>query len=606
MACFSVPSSSSGGPSADNSQETTQLNEEPTQRNEESTQLNTKRSQSSMESTQLNTEPTQLNEEPTQLIDELAQLGAEPTQLNPPEYLRALIGNHPTVTLDWNKLSILSLPDMLETARVIIHPKIGGVFFTPYGGTDSFNQWIEVTTDDHLEPARVLVVAPKKQQIGCTVTHLDICFHIFFGAVHHPVAFFNQSGHTISIARLRQSRSHKLLPRQHITVPVGHWTITAKGQHLFEIKILKRVDQPTTSRQPIKRATPTDETSSKRRKISCLQEAMTSRFTTQDIPPLAVPKDNALVELEEGMSIHVGSAEEGYRLTHLGTIYENEQSSVWRAQHSGFPGREVVVKVIKVKGSNSKSIIHAAMSWMSEVAIHSSMDSHTAIVPLMDFDARFFSLYTEYIDAKPLSRHMGPNLSFNGSLSDARSIIRDIAAALSVAHAKGIVHGDIKPANVLYSSSRGAVTIDFGLGFQCDDPRRCGGTPWYLPPEYMEDWGLRQTGADIWALGVIMLWVLGHICFPDKSSRCWQIADIHPDGPPTASHQRALDTMTDWLNYIREVRSHLRDDDELESIISETLETSVGDRIDAAALCQRLDCLRIPDSEGNAINNHLS
>ncbi len=106
------------------------------------------------------------------------------------------------------------------------------------------------------------------------------------------------------------------------------------------------------------------------------------------------------------------------------------------------------------------------------------------IVKSLGMDARFYSLYLEHVDARALSRQVDPGLYFTGTQADALRIMADLASALLYVYSKEIVYGDIKPANVLYNNSRGAVLIDFGQSFRVGNSVASRGwcTPWYLPP----------------------------------------------------------------------------------------------------------------------------
>lgn len=138
------------------------------------------------------------------------------------------------------------------------------------------------------------------------------------------------------------------------------------------------------------------------------------------------------------------------------------------------------------------------------------------------------------------------------------SIVAQLAGALGAAHAAGIIHRDVKPANAIWNASGNVVLTDFGIAKQTMSNAahtQVGmviGTPDYLSPEQAQ--GLQLTPAsDIYALGVVLYEMLagkppfagdtpmgvliGHIQKPPPSLRAQR-----PDLPPAveAVVQRAL------------------------------------------------------------------
>jgi serine/threonine-protein kinase len=81
-----------------------------------------------------------------------------------------------------------------------------------------------------------------------------------------------------------------------------------------------------------------------------------------------------------------------------------------------------------------------------------------------------------------------------------------VAAALAAVHARGLVHRDVKPANIMLTSS-GAKVVDFGIsavaGDTSEGPGQVYGTPAYLAPERL-DGGPADAASDVYALGLVL------------------------------------------------------------------------------------------------------
>src|SRR5262249_49674960 len=110
---------------------------------------------------------------------------------------------------------------------------------------------------------------------------------------------------------------------------------------------------------------------------------------------------------------------------------------------------------------------------------------------------------------------------------EAVRIVRQVAEALEEAHAKGIVHRDIKPDNVIVSR-RNAKVLDFGIAKQIGGPASRDtpaltqggmivGTPYYMSPEQALGKTLDQR-SDIFSLGVVLYEMLaGHRPFAGET-----------------------------------------------------------------------------------------
>ena len=140
---------------------------------------------------------------------------------------------------------------------------------------------------------------------------------------------------------------------------------------------------------------------------------------------------------------------------------------------------------------------------------------------------------------------LGSLLRAEGALEPARAvaICAQIASALDAAHARGLVHRDVKPSNVLLDGSEHVYLADFGLTRSVGHPvgesgeKRSIGTPAYLAPEQLE--GLSVDGrADVYSLGCVLYECLtGERVFRRDSRLAEAWAHLEEE-PPRASRTR--------------------------------------------------------------------
>ncbi|KAI0975274.1 mitogen-activated protein kinase [Xylaria arbuscula] len=329
---------------------------------------------------------------------------------------------------------------------------------------------------------------------------------------------------------------------------------------------------------------------------------------------IAIPNGHALLQVEkdETLAIPGGYDLNGYQLTKRDQIATTGASSVFTAQHSHVPDGVITVKVLKTRGPQTDSrpqdamhrnVIRQADIWLREYQSQEDL-KHESIVRLHGGDARYLSLYMEHVDGKDLAaRNVWRNTTtdkFVGIRTDAIRILKDIAGALHYVHQKKRIHNDIKPANILYSRDRGAVLCDFGLSTRTVDPATNGGTPYYVPPEFIGQ-KLRGPASDVWALGVTMLYVLGKIPFPDArgvrghpKQLYWMIADLNRrHGQPSNRTFSAVAQMQQWLSEVNEAKAQLNSRDKIEFLVLQMLTPNPHQRITMAKVMHELH----PDKE---------
>lgn len=119
---------------------------------------------------------------------------------------------------------------------------------------------------------------------------------------------------------------------------------------------------------------------------------------------------------------------------------------------------------------------------------------------------------------------------------EVHTIIRSIADALGYAHKRGMVHRDVKPANVLFDENGQAILTDFGIarwasGNGLTQEGTTVGTPTYMSPEQAES-GNVDGRSDIYSLGVILYELLTlHAPFEDDGSLSIILKHLHEPPP---------------------------------------------------------------------------
>ncbi len=132
--------------------------------------------------------------------------------------------------------------------------------------------------------------------------------------------------------------------------------------------------------------------------------------------------------------------------------------------------------------------------------------NHPHIVQLYDFgehDGRVY-LALEYIDGESLRERMKTGrIGIDESLRH----LCAIAEALEHAHAAGVIHCDLKPANIMFGKDGRLRVVDFGIARTLDAALSIGGTRDWMAPEQTQR-GRVSVAADVWALGLLALELL--------------------------------------------------------------------------------------------------
>ncbi len=196
-------------------------------------------------------------------------------------------------------------------------------------------------------------------------------------------------------------------------------------------------------------------------------------------------------------------------------------------------GRLVAIKVLSAGGDSSMLI-----RFRTEASAAGNLH-HKNIVTVHDFgeDRGMFFLVMEYLDGRDL-QHVIANAGTLPLIEKMR-IMSQVAEGLHCAHQGGVVHRDVKPANVMLLRDGVVKIMDFGIarltGESSARLTQTGyliGTISYMAPEQLRG-GEADALCDIWAYGIIYYELLtGKNPFhgPDPASAMFRITSVEPEG----------------------------------------------------------------------------
>lgn len=256
-----------------------------------------------------------------------------------------------------------------------------------------------------------------------------------------------------------------------------------------------------------------------KREVRELLAAQTAAFGRALRPLGAAMADLAGTELEVGDRLGAWRLVERLASGGMGTVFVAERDDdAYR--------RRVAIKLLKNRGRAHAERLAGERQILAELA-------HPNIARLYDggtTPAGLPYLVMEYVDGVPLDRYCRERaLDLDARLA----LFLRIARTVQAAHARLVIHCDLKPANVLVRADGEPVLLDFGVartvGADADGEILC--TPAYASPEQLAGRAL-GTASDVFSLGVLLVELLAAAPVPRPAGdaplpRPSALADAH-------------------------------------------------------------------------------
>ena len=222
-----------------------------------------------------------------------------------------------------------------------------------------------------------------------------------------------------------------------------------------------------------------------------------------------VASDERVIETESGADtggLSVGTIVGGtYRVVH--ELSRGAMGVVYRGEDLGL-NRSVAIKVLRSDLASDRDLVQR---FRAEAGILASLH-HPNLVQVYALGEHESDVYfvMELVEGQPLSEVVRATLERKEWFPTAAvaQIALEIGDALDAMHALGLIHRDVKPANILLDRERDrAVLVDVGVAVKAGDARDAAGTPGFAAPESFLEQGDGPT-TDVYGLAATVYCML--------------------------------------------------------------------------------------------------
>ncbi len=245
----------------------------------------------------------------------------------------------------------------------------------------------------------------------------------------------------------------------------------------------------------------------------------------------------------EPVELHPGDCLAGrYRI--LSVLGSGGMATVYKATDLRLK-RDVAIKVVLPElRKNWKTL----QRFMREAQAMAALDS-PRVVPVYDVgqDGDRYFMVMKLIDAPSLA-----DLLELGAIPEHRALalVASVVEGLRDLHAKGIVHRDVKPSNVVVEDGDRPMLLDFGIVLEVGEPSLTQegmlvGTPHYMAPEQIFTPTQVDGRADLYAVGVLLFEVLtGRLPYQGRTPQALMQSHISDDVPDPKQLRPSLSRAT--------------------------------------------------------------
>ena len=257
------------------------------------------------------------------------------------------------------------------------------------------------------------------------------------------------------------------------------------------------------------------------------------------------------VATQPSIDPRIGTTNAGYRIERL--LGRGGMSTVYLAEDLAL-GRNVALKLLSAELSEDEAFRER---FRLESRLAASID-HPHVIPIYEAgqaDDRTLFIVMRYVDGADLKQI----LTSDGALDPQRAVelLTQAARGLDAAHARGLVHRDVKPSNVLVATREAegehVYLADFGLTKSSASREAAresillSGSIDYLSPEQIEGTSADHA-SDIYALGCVAFECLtGEVPFPRPSETAVLFAHMEDEPPRPTSLNHALPAAVDTV-----------------------------------------------------------